>query len=429
MASNTTKVDVGIVIALKEEFRELYKDLEQIFGIHGEAAIADSSGRYYYPFNHQAAKLEQPYRCVATFVGDMGNITSSLVTQRFIDTFQPDVIVILGIAGALNDEVKVGDVLIATQVDAYLENSKAVPASNEAGYTLRLSGETYRCYKPFINKIENFEFAHKDSFQSWCDACSKEFKEFLEADTNPLVLDFLNQGLIVEQVSLKSGHLASGPTVGGAEAFRDWLTSRNRKYQALEMESAGFMAAVDENPNFNRALVIRAISDYADERKKQFDTVKNGFFRRYAVNNALRLIWMLLENDFLNWEQPSQKKQVQNNNSKHQTSNTSEGLSETLAELSNLLESTNQVGTTIARETICDSIDPQQRLKGQIRREVLNNASDKEFCKHLVDHLNKTGHLDLLIKLCEYIETQAFLGGENLEKLLRIRSQLIKKKS
>lgn len=91
------------------------------------------------------------------------------------------------------------------------------------------------------------------------------------------------------------GPIASGPIVGAAETFRDWLLASNRRYAAIEMESGGFLKAVDKYGRGAGAIVIRGISDLSDNRKKELDRIGRGGLRRYAMQNALRYIWLLLD--------------------------------------------------------------------------------------------------------------------------------------
>ena len=63
---------------------------------------------------------------------------------------------------------------------------------------------------------------------------------------------------------------------------------------AVEMETGGVLAAVYERTAPTHSLVLRGISDYGDERKKQSEEIQEGVLRRYAMRNALRFLWRLL---------------------------------------------------------------------------------------------------------------------------------------
>jgi nucleoside phosphorylase len=91
--------------------------------------------------------------------------------------------------------------------------------------------------------------------------------------------------LIRDQVQMKVGHLASGPAMGISQAFTHWLKTQDRNYLALEMEAADLMGVAHEQADLRHTLVLRAISDYGDERKEELDKVGNG-----AMHNAIQLL-------------------------------------------------------------------------------------------------------------------------------------------
>jgi nucleoside phosphorylase len=303
--STSLPVDVGIVIALKEEFTELHNQIKDSC----KAVRDQTTGGYYYLFEHQCVNQETCYRCVATFAGNMGPTKAGLVTQRLVTEFKPSTIVMLGIAAGITDDVKLGDVIVATQVDAYMENSKA---EGEDEFTLALGGEIYRPSADVVNFSQNFQFVYSNEFQQWQDSCARELtrlfpdKERLDA--------LIKQGLLREQAHLIAGHIASGPTVGAAQGFIQWLKRRNRKYLGLEMEAAGLMAAVYEEAIPRRTLVLRAVSDCGDQRKGNLDKINSGAFRLYAIRNAIALLWSFLNTNALPLSVPNSLAYADNEN-------------------------------------------------------------------------------------------------------------------
>lgn len=295
---DTSPVDVGIVIALKEEFTELYKQIEnQCVPIPNP-----ETGGYSYLFERAGADGKYKYRCIVIFAGEMGPVKAGLMTQRLIYEWQPRTLVMLGIAAALSDDVQLGDVVVASQVDAYLENSKAIRATDHEGYVFVLSGEVYRSSVDLLNFTRHFEFVHRNVFQEWRDSCRKELLQLVPQEMREKLIA---SKVLSDTVQLTDGHIASGPTVGASQAFSNWLKTRDRKYLALDMEAAGLMAAVYEQADPKRTLVLRAISDYGDERKKDLDKVGNGVFRRYAMRNAIQLLWRFFDAGILPYTQLS----------------------------------------------------------------------------------------------------------------------------
>ena len=56
----------------------------------------------------------------------MGEQRAGRVTQRLLQQFTPATVVVLGIAAGISKDVKLGDVVVADQVESYLQQSKIV---------------------------------------------------------------------------------------------------------------------------------------------------------------------------------------------------------------------------------------------------------------------------------------------------------------
>ncbi len=138
----------------------------------------------------------------------------------------------------------------------------------------------------------NFKFVHRKAFLDWQAHCARELRRLLPGEK---LKDLIVNGMLRDRVQMTEGHLASGSTVGASRAFTDWLKTRDRAYLALEMEAAGLMAAVYKQTDPKHTLVLRAISDYGDERKEELDKVRKGALRRYAMHNAIHLLWRFFD--------------------------------------------------------------------------------------------------------------------------------------
>jgi nucleoside phosphorylase len=291
-SSSANKVDVGIVVALEEEFRELVGQL----AAPPRPALDEDTGRSFYLFERPSGDPKRPYRCVATFIGEMGHPKAALVTEKLVSSWAPATVAMLGIAGGIDKDVSVGDAVVAAVVDSYAERAKAVAGKGRRGFNLEFAGEVYRCSPDLINKLRHFEFSTPKTHQRWLEGCSERLEALIpEAKRTPLMAG----KLLRPTAAVKVGHLASGPIVGTAQPFIDWLKKRDRSYLALEMEAGGLMAAVSEKADARRTLILRGISDYADERKAELDKLGDGILRRYAMQNVIRLLWALLESDTL----------------------------------------------------------------------------------------------------------------------------------
>ena len=69
---------------------------------------------------------------------------------------------VLGVAGALDDDVAFGDVIVAREINEFQANSKA--ESVETGYEVRYSGRHWSLDYRIREALSNFEFSAKGCF-------------------------------------------------------------------------------------------------------------------------------------------------------------------------------------------------------------------------------------------------------------------------
>ncbi|HBP21791.1 MAG TPA: hypothetical protein DEA08_28905 [Planctomycetes bacterium] len=276
------RCDTAIIIALREEFQELREQIQQ----DARSEFDPRTSQYYYRFSRPCAKARD-YDCVATFVGAMGPTNAAYVAGEMIRRYQPAAIINVGIAGGVSGDVRVGDVVVADQIDEYLAGSKATRSG--ASQELQLSGTVHRACPQHLSHIRNLEFAHSHQKQAWESSCVSSLERLVDQAT---ALDLVKRGLISKVPAYEVGHLASGPVVAGTVDFVAWLKKRDRKYLAIEMEAAGVVLAGFSTGT--PTVVLRGISDLADSRKADLDAVGGGALRRYAMRNALHLLWGLM---------------------------------------------------------------------------------------------------------------------------------------
>lgn len=281
-ATRFAPVDLVILVALREEFRALFSFIREALTVERDGQLSDPI----YRFQRPGPAQEPPYQCAAMLIGSMGPTQAGLAAQGALQRLNPATLVLLGIAAGIDKDALLGDVIAADVVDGYLENAKAV-GDGDGRFRLTTAGEPFRTSDAILKAIQNFEFEHEALYRAWREEAKVELADEARHD-------LAARGFLGAAPSLLTGHIASGPVVGAAAEFTSWLKSRDRKYLALEMEAAGFLAAVHQRQSPTSTLVLRGISDFGDERKQSLDATGNGAFRRYAMQNALRLLWGLL---------------------------------------------------------------------------------------------------------------------------------------
>jgi hypothetical protein len=147
-AATTTSVvhvDVAVLVALKEEFRELHPWLG------GNVQLVEEDGQTYYLF--RAPGPGGPYQGVALFMGDMGPTAAAIISTKMMNRWQPATVALIGIAAGMHRDVGLGDVVVATQIDAYIERAKAVDEAET--FVLNTAGEVYRADRAILGRVEN----------------------------------------------------------------------------------------------------------------------------------------------------------------------------------------------------------------------------------------------------------------------------------
>ncbi len=279
-------MDLGIVIALRDELREFMAFLPV-----GHTVVRDpQTGQYGYifetPTTHQ--------RCIVTLIGEMNPEPAALQTERLLASWAPRTVVMIGIAAGIHPDVRVGDVIIASQVDNYLASAKGEAGSAPGSFEFSLGGTVFHADHHLLTQVRNFEFITPQAFSRWRKECAESLQSIVPDEKARQTLR--DHKLVRDSPDLLDAHLASDSVVGAAQQFTQWLRAkRDRNLKALDMESSGLMMAAVKRMNPARTLVIRGVSDYGDERKSSLDALGDGALRQYAMRNATRLLWELLE--------------------------------------------------------------------------------------------------------------------------------------
>jgi nucleoside phosphorylase len=280
----TPSVDVGIIVALKEEAREL-------LSLAGKHTPRDDGEMNSYLFARGG------YRCIVTLVGAMGETEAARVTERHIGLFDPKCVVSIGISGGVHGDLRVGDVYVPPQVVQYMQDAKASP-KGAGGFVLLPAATASRADDKLHTVASGFDLNHAAAYQTWREEGRKDLEALLP--DSAVRERLFTQDLVRRDVEiLTDGHEASGPVVSAAAAFSTWIRSHDRNIKAIDMESAAVLRTSEARKDPPRGLVIRGISDYGDPRKQDLDAIGGGSLRKYAMRNAARFLFALLDSGAL----------------------------------------------------------------------------------------------------------------------------------
>jgi adenosylhomocysteine nucleosidase len=191
-------------------------------------------------------------RCqVALALTGKGNQPAAVLTERAVAEFAPTAVIFVGVAGALQPHLGLGDVVVATHVYAY------------HGATSQDDGLTARPRTWELSHRGHQIAAHLERTGDWASQ--------LPGGEHPPRVHF--------------GPVAAGEIVhySAVSDPRQWLREHYNDAVAIEMEAAGVAQAGHLNDALP-AIMVRGISDYADGRKSATDDA--GWQPRAAANAA-----------------------------------------------------------------------------------------------------------------------------------------------
>jgi len=278
--------DFLFIIPLREEFDIFYK----LIKIKEEISLEEI----------QCFKVGIPnesYNGLAIYIGESGLTKAAQITEKFLGEFKVRLVILLGIAGALDEDLKIGDIVVPNEISEFLSNSKAIQKGDY--FKLEYSGNNWRIQNVLIECIKHFEFSeHKSIYDYWRKKLTQNYNISILENVSAELYNYVSA-----EPNYFIGHIASSNTVVASTSYKIELKGIDRKFLAVEMEAAGVARACQDRKKPVPFLMIRGISDFSDERKKIFDKVQKGILRKYAMNSAinffLNLIKMKCMKDFL----------------------------------------------------------------------------------------------------------------------------------
>ena len=270
---------VGVIVPQGSEFDYIRESLP----INGSEQV---DGELYHHFQIPGVTG------ILRVLSDTGQAPAMLVAGRMISWLNVSLVVLLGVAASLDPDIGLGDVVVADRVQEYLRNARVDPGAEGGAFTFQRATESWRTNARLIDHVNNLGWLPDG------ETALAEWQRAAAARRPPWggTRDSAHQ-----EPSVHVGPLATGAPVVAARAFADWIRAGNRKLAALDMEAGGSTLAAYLNDSTD-LLVVRGISDYANEPKSGLDaTGDTDAWRRYAMRNAIEYLVLLLSSNGFPW--------------------------------------------------------------------------------------------------------------------------------
>lgn len=227
---------LGIIGAMDEEVAKIKESMKAV-------SVIKKAGMEFY----KGGIHEHP---VVVVRSGIGKVNAGICTQILVDDFSVDAVVNTGIAGSLNADINIGDIVLST--DTLEHDMDAVNFGYELGQ---------------IPRMDTLSFVADEKLR-------KVAKQVCEK--------------VIPDVNIFEGRIVSGDQFISDKEKKKWLIENFAGY-CTEMEGAaiGHTAYLNHVP----FLIIRAISDKADDSA----TMDYPTFEAKAIDHSVKLLLALCE--------------------------------------------------------------------------------------------------------------------------------------
>lgn len=198
-----------------------------------------------------------------------GMVAAANLTTKAISMFNPDCVIMLGIAGGNKKEVELGDIVVASDAIDYCSGSV-----EEQGDNLEFlpDSQSIPATRKILQRFRHYK-GNGELLRKVRDDCG-DLKESRD-------------------ISLHIGKMATGPAVIKNDRFvKEYLKKHNKDYLAIDMETFGvyYSAKYSRNDKI-QFIAVKSISDGADPDK-------DDRYQKYCSRLAANLVKHYIENDY-----------------------------------------------------------------------------------------------------------------------------------
>ncbi|HEY0684576.1 MAG TPA: hypothetical protein VGD45_19725 [Steroidobacter sp.] len=256
---SVTKADIAIVCTTASELRAVRASL---------SGLADYKQEEKFFYSATLPGNGCRFRVVMTFLPDPGTVTAATTASDFVRRYRPKLLVLLGMAGAIHEDVKLLDVVLSTQVIYYEPRKERDGKVSSRLQALPISSFLKRAVISFV--------ADKGAPAARI--------SYTEQDS-------------VHDFGIFEGPLGSGDAVVGStnSAARAVVKGCNDKALIMETEAWGAHKAVFDlgGSDCKHVLTIKGAADNADSEKddsRQYRATRNAFetFREFLLTLSVQ---------------------------------------------------------------------------------------------------------------------------------------------
>tara|TARA_R110000850_G_scaffold273604_2_gene410243 strand:+ start:1928 stop:3079 length:1152 start_codon:yes stop_codon:yes gene_type:complete len=215
---------------------------------------------------------------------EWGNSAARRILSEVFASYTSTTVIAVGIAGAISGDAALGDVFYSKTISDLTQRQKVAKSGRGRSKTTYdpIHYDTCRKISKALDR-SRLSVSEKSIYRIWQDACALRNRGKLAThsfkELGKSARDF-------EVPTANNGQIASTDTVlADAGAVED-VKACGRKMACVDTESAGFADVCRQN-SIESFVVIRGVSDQADETKQLTEEKYQNLFREIAVSNAV----------------------------------------------------------------------------------------------------------------------------------------------
>jgi len=226
-------------------------------------------------------------RLAVALVGE-GRARAPEATRQLVGMLKPKILAAVGVSYLLSEDLKLGDVVVATRAHAYARGGKAGPRTPR-GPAVRFDPRARETTERWAAVLQRLQHTDPISWNQWVAECVED--RYSRVDPQALET-LIRLGLIRDDPILGVGVVASGevPATGRGE-LGALIRGQSRDCVALDDDSAGVLEAAAGHLD---TLVIRGLFDFGDERAASLRELGSDVLRAWSLRNAVRLLLLFV---------------------------------------------------------------------------------------------------------------------------------------
>lgn len=223
-------------------------------------------------------------KSIVVIVGfEWGNGPAQDVWREVLSKYVAKVAICTGIAGAVTKDAQLGYVYFASSITDLTQRAK-LQEDNNGDVRTSYDPVGFECDQDILRRLNRrrLSIGEQSEYKKWQRGCSLRNSAKIAAAQ---VSQYESPGKSLSTPIATAGTIASVNTViASTKALTDVKRS-GRKVVCVDTESAGFIRELKRYPSVT-PLVIRGISDFADEEKAVLENDYSELFREIAIANV-----------------------------------------------------------------------------------------------------------------------------------------------